>query len=98
MFKNFPPYLKNKYSVAFLAFFIWLMFFDRNRIINQVKLVNNLNGLKAQREYYQQQIEKDSVALHVLESDKEELERFAREKYLMKKDNQDLYLVIDDND
>jgi len=97
MFKKLPPFLKNKYSVAFLVFFIWLMFFDRNRIINQVKLMSTLNGLKAQTEYYQQQIEKDTKALLVLESDKDELERFAREKYLMKRDNEDIYLVIDED-
>ena len=96
--KRIPPYLKNKYSVAFLVFFIWIMFFDRNRVINQFKLVGTLNGLKSEREYYQKHIENDSASLYILESDKEQLEKFAREKYLMKKDNEDIYLVIDNED
>ena len=52
--------------------------------------------MRSEREYYQEQIEQDSTALHILESDKEELERFAREKYLMKRDNEDVYLVVED--
>lgn len=98
MIKKLPPFLKNKYSVALIVFFIWIMFFDRNRVINQVKLVNTLNGLKAEREYYQEEILQDSAALNILENNKEELERFAREKYLMKRDNEDIYLVIEDED
>lgn len=98
MYKKLPPFLKNKYSVALIVFFIWIMFFDRNRVINQVKLVNTLNGLKAEREYYQHEIRHDSAALHVLENDKEELERFAREKYMMKKDNEDIFLVVEEKD
>ena len=73
-----------------------MMFFDRNRVINQVKLLNTLGNMRSEREYYQEQIEQDSTALHILESDKEELERFAREKYLMKRDNEDVYLVVED--
>lgn len=74
------------------------MFFDRNRVINQVKLINHLNGLKAEREYYQVEIEQDSAKLFVLENDKDALERFAREKYLMKKDNEDIYLVVEEKE
>ena len=97
MFKKLPPYLKNKYSAALIVFFIWLMFFDHNRIINQVKLLNTLGDLRTEKEYYREQIQQDSIALHVLESDKKELERFAREHYLMKRDNEDVYLVIEDD-
>jgi hypothetical protein len=73
-----------------------MMFFDRNRLINQVKLLNTLGDMRTEKEYYQEQIEQDSTALHILESDKEELERFAREKYLMKRDNEDVYLVVEE--
>lgn len=98
MLKRIPPFLKNKYAVALIVFFIWIMFFDRNRVINQVRLIGHLNDLKGEREYYQEEIHADSAALHVLESDKEELERFAREKYLMKKDNEDVFLVLESED
>jgi len=96
MLKKIPSYLKNKYVVAILVFFIWILFFDRNSMINQFKLTSTLNKLENQRDYYLTELENDSISLHVLQSNKDELERFAREKYLMKKDNEDVYLIIEE--
>lgn len=98
MFSKLPPFLKKKYTIAFLVFLVWMAFFDRNRIINQVRLINTLNDLKTEGTYYREEIARDSAELHILEHDKKELERFAREKYLMKRDNEDLYLVIQEED
>lgn len=94
MVKQSLPYLKNKYVIAILAFFVWMMFFDRNSFITQYKLNSTLDGYEEQKEYYLSELNKDSIALHTLESDKAALEKFAREKYLMKKDNEDVYLIV----
>ena len=94
MVKKTLPYIKNKYTIAILAFFVWMMFFDRNSVINQYKLTTTLNGYEEQKEYYLSELENDSVSLSILENDKDALEKFAREKYLMKKDNEDVYLII----
>ncbi len=96
MVKKSLPYLKNKYTIAILAFFVWMLFFDRNSVISQYKLSSTLNQYEDQKEYYLNQLEKDSISLHILESDKDALEKFAREKYLMKKDNEDVYLIIEE--
>ena len=80
-----------------MVFLVWMLFFDRNRVINQVRILNTLGDMRNQKEYYQEEIFRDSTALHILESDKKELERFAREKYLMKRDNEDVYLVIEED-
>lgn len=89
-----PSILKNKYAVAVLAFLFWMLFFDRNSVINQYGLLSSLKGLKQQKEYYTQELKSDSVALNTLMSSEEELEKFAREKYLMKRDNEDIFLII----
>lgn len=89
-----PSFLKNKYAVAVLAFLFWMLFFDRNSVISQYGLLSSLNGLKQQKEYYTQELKADSVALHTLISSEAELEKFAREKYLMKRDNEDIFLII----
>ena len=96
MVKKSLPNLKNKYVIAILAFFIWMMFFDRNSVISQYKLGSTLNGLEDRKEYYLTELEKDSLTLSILENDKDALEKFAREKYLMKKDNEDVYLIIEE--
>lgn len=97
MVKESLPYLKNKYVIAILAFFIWMMFFDRNSMITQYELTSTLSDYNDQKEYYLTELEKDSTSLHILENDKDALEKFAREKYLMKKDNEDVYLIIEED-
>jgi len=96
MFKSLLPHLKNKYVIAIIAFVVWIMFFDKNNFINQVRLVNTLHELNDQKEFYQHEIRKDSAELHRLKTDTASLEKFAREKYLMKKENEDIYLIIDE--
>ena len=96
MFRNLLPHLKNKYVIAIIAFLVWMMFFDRNNFINQIRLVNTLKGLDEQKEFYQREIRNDSAELHRLKTDTTSLEKFAREKYLMKKENEDIYLIIDE--
>jgi cell division protein FtsB len=89
-----PSFLKNKYAVAVLAFLFWMLFFDRNSMINQYGLLSSLKGLKQQKEYYTEELKADSIALNTLMTSDEELEKFAREKYLMKRDNEDIFLII----
>lgn len=81
-----------------MAFIIWMLFFDRNNAINQVKLVYTLKGLNQQNEYYIEEMRKDSAARVKLRIDSASLEKFAREKYLMKKDNEDIFLIVKEED
>lgn len=94
MFKRIPSFLYNKYLLALVAFLIWLTFFDRNNFISQVRYGRTLNKQRLQKEFYKSEINKDSLALVEL-SDSTRLEKFAREKYLFKKDNEDIYLIIE---
>lgn len=76
-------------------FLVWLTFFDRNNFISQVKYGRILNKQRQQKEYYQKEISKDSSTLVELQ-DSTRLEKFAREKYLFKKDNEDIYLIVEE--
>lgn len=96
MLEKIPPLFKNKYFIAILVFGVWMLFFDRNSMWQRYKLQRTLNRHIQEREYYLSEIEKDSSALHELSSDTQNLIRFAREKYLMKKDDEDIYLIITD--
>lgn len=88
--------LHNKYFYAGLAFFVWIFFFDRNNLISRYKTMRELKDVKKQREFYLQEIENDSKATEDLLSDTASLEKFAREKYLMKKDNEDIFLIVEE--
>ena len=87
-------FLKNKYVLTLLIFIIWLFLFDSNNILDQMKQQKELNQLNNDKEYYQKKIKEDSLKLKELETDSRSLEKFAREQYLMKKKNEDLFIII----
>ena len=95
MIKKILGFFINKYFLTTVAFIVWLVFFDSNNIINRLKVKDKLNDLKTEKKFYLDEIKHDSILTLKLLSDTVELERFAREKYLMKKDNEDVYLVLD---
>lgn len=93
MWKKILNVLKNKYFIVSIAFLVWLVFFDQNNIISQIKLSRKLRQLQQQKEYYQDEIRNNEKATLELMIDTEQLEKYAREKYLMKKDNEDIYII-----
>ncbi|MCX6241509.1 MAG: septum formation initiator family protein [Bacteroidetes bacterium] len=93
--KKILKVLTNKYLIITVAFIAWMVFFDSNNVFTRAKLRDNLDELRQEKHFYIDEIQKDSALTKKLLTDSTELERFAREKYLMKKSNEDLYLVID---
>lgn len=87
--------LKNKYFVTGLIFVVWMAFFDRNDFYTRYSYHKELSKLEEEREYYQQEIELTKRKQHELMSNPSNLEKFAREEYLMKKDNEDIFLILD---
>ncbi|MHB1179257.1 MAG: FtsB family cell division protein [Daejeonella sp.] len=86
--------LKNKYLVSGIAFMTWMLFFDRNDLMSQFEYRRQLNKLEAEKEFYTAGSQKAIQDLNELTTDRSKLEKFAREKYLMKKDNEDIFVII----
>tara|TARA_E500000331_G_scaffold289693_1_gene285510 strand:+ start:6780 stop:7091 length:312 start_codon:yes stop_codon:yes gene_type:complete len=93
IYQRIPAHLKNKYLITFVIFLIWIFFIDTFDIFTQIKMNQELNQLKKQEEFYKSEIEKDSTMLYNLNNDTQEQERFARERFLMKKENEDLFII-----
>lgn len=93
----FLKYIHNKYFYTALAFVIWMLFFDSDNLREQLKLSNTIDHLKKQKEYYSKEINKNRAAIQALKYDTTQLEKYAREKYYMKKDNEDVYVVVRDS-
>lgn len=85
--------MRNKYFVAALAFFIWLAFLDKNNLLSQWQLQSEVNKLESQKTFFTTEIIQTREEQQELLSSPEKLEKFAREKYYMKKDNEDLFIV-----
>ena len=93
-----PKPLRNKYLILLLLFIFWIIFLDDYNLINQNKMKNNVDDLKEQREFYISEIKSDSTELFNLKNNSEKQEKFAREKFLMKKDNEDIFILREDKD
>ncbi len=85
---------KNKFFIVTVAFIVWMLFFDKNDIISQYEYHQQVNNLKQERDFYQTETDKVNKDLDELTSNPEKLEKFAREKYLMKKDNEDVFVIV----
>lgn len=88
--------LNNKYVITALIFFLWLLIFDQNNLSERRKINHEYNELIEEKEYYLNKIEEDKKRIEELKTDDENLEKFAREQYLMKKENEDIFIIVDE--
>ena len=95
LYQKLPAPFRNKYLITFVVFLVWIFFIDTFDIITQIRMNNEFKQLKEQQEFYKAEIEKDSIKVYNLNNNPEEQERFARERFLMKKDNEDVFIVRD---
>jgi cell division protein DivIC len=93
LFAHIPSWLKNKYILSLIAFVIWMIFFDAKDIITQRERSRELRQLQDSKAYFASEISKEQKALEELKSNPAAIEKYAREKYMMKKDNEDLFIV-----
>lgn len=92
------PYVKNKYIIALFLFIVWITFIDENRLIDRIEAMKEVSNLEEQNNYYRSQVEENNKRLNELRTNKENLERFAREQYLMKKPNEDIFVMVASNE
>lgn len=83
---------KNAFILIIAVFTIWMLFFDTNSFLTHVELNNEIDDLESEKEYYKREIEKDKKEIETLSID-QGLEKFAREKYYMKRDNEEIYII-----
>ncbi len=93
---NIKPIVKNKYFISFFIFLIWIIVFDQNNLLERRKNVKKLHQFEQEKDFYLERIVNDTRRLNELRTNNENLEKFAREEYLMKKDNEDIFLIIEE--
>lgn len=93
MLKKVPDYLKNFYVLTLIGFVIWMTFFDSNDWINRFRMNRKLNELESEKVYYEQKIKEVEQDHQELMGTPELLEKFAREKYLMRRPGEDVFVI-----
>jgi len=89
-----PSFLRNKYLLTLTIFVIWIMLLDSNNLIERYNQISEVRKLNIDKEYYMKKIEEDRRKLDELKTDNHNLEKFAREQYMMKKKDEDLYIIL----
>ena len=88
--------MRNKYVLTALIFFLWLLVFDQNNLSERRKINLEYKELMDEKEYYLDKIEEDRNRIDELKTNDENLEKFAREQYLMKKENEDIFVIVEE--
>ena len=84
--------IKSTYGIIIILFIFWMIFFDSNSLIIHNELNNDINQLDVQKSYSEKEIAKDNIELQLIQTDSG-LEKYAREKLFMKKDNEEVFLI-----
>jgi cell division protein FtsB len=92
--EKLPTWMKNPYLVTLILFAFWMLFADENSMISQFRRWSELSELKKKKQYYEQQIKITTTAYNELTANTESQEKFAREHYWMKRDNEDVFFIV----
>ena len=87
--------VKNKFLVAGIAFVVWMCFFDRYDLATQVGYQKEKSKLVYEKNYYTQEIANLETSIKDAQFNPSEIQRIAREKYKMKKENEDIYVITE---
>ena len=88
--------LRTKYGIALSCFLLWLFFFDENSLVQHFQNKQKLVQLIEQEDYLRHKIVSDKRKIQELQTNQANLEKFAREEFLMKKENEDVFLIEED--
>ncbi len=93
IWKRVLPWVKNKFILTTFVFLLWMLVFDRSNWFYIIGELRSIHSLENEKEYFQKKIETDAEKFKELKTNDENLEKFAREQYLMKKSNEEIFIV-----
>jgi len=94
MLKKLFALVKNKYLIVTTAFVVWVGIFDQNNLIQQNRLRTELHSIEKERQFYLDEISQDTKTYQEIMTNLDRYEKMAREKYLVKRENEDVYLIV----
>ncbi len=91
-----PAWIRNRYTITLTCFVVWMLFFDRDDVLTQWSRQRQLDELKLSSDYYRSEIARTRGELDSVTVDPAAIERIARERYLMKRDGEELFVITRD--
>lgn len=92
-FAKIIPYFRNFYVMVGGIALVWILFFDRYNLMDRLQTQMRIKELSSDLAFYREERDHIEETRSMMESDLGEMERFARERYMMKRDNEDLFLI-----
>jgi len=85
--------IKNKYFITGTLFAVWVIFFDQSNLIDWRGAIIDVRKQKFEKQYYEQEIARTREKLRELQSNRDSLEKFARETYFYLEDGEDIFII-----
>lgn len=96
--KKIFSFLKNKYILTLVILVVWILFFDKNDLKTQIEFRKEVKQLEEERNYFAKENAEITRDLKDLTTNQKTIEKFAREKYLMKRDNEDIFVIVEEKE
>lgn len=96
--QNYSIFVRKKYWISTLLFFGWILFFDGNNIYRQIKRTLQIKDLDNQIFYYQKQLKNTEIERKAFFKNNQYFEKFVRENYLLKKENEDIFVFTENQE
>ena len=96
LIEKIPAPFRSKFLFLFVGYFVYLLFFSENAIVSQAKLALQLRELTKEESYYTKEISNIKKEQKELFSGIDQMEKYARENYWMKRDSEDLYIFVEE--
>ena len=95
IYHKLPRWIKNRYFISSILFFIWMFFFDTNSMLIQIKQKREIKKIENNIEYYNQEIKNDNVTIDILSNDTltAELEKYLRENLFLSRKNEEIFII-----
>lgn len=94
MIRRIPKFVRSFYFLTGMLFLVWMLFFDSNDFITQYRMNRELRDKEEMKEYYLEKMAEVQQDREELMGNPELLEKFAREKYLMKRPGEDVFIIV----
>ena len=98
MAKNIPKILRNRYVLALIGFMVYITFFDAHDLISQMQIRWKLHKINEEKNYIESELQNAKDQTIELSTNKIMLEKFAREQYRMKRENEDVFVILNENE
>ncbi len=95
IYHKLPRWMKNRYFISSILFFIWMFFFDTNSMLIQIKQKREIKKIENNIQYYNQEIKSDNVTIDILSNDTltAELEKYLRENLFLSRKNEEIFII-----